>query len=383
MKLPLDGLLVLEFCQYLAGPAAGLRLADFGARVIKIERPQGGDACRQLAIKNLFIDGDSSVFHTVNRNKDSYAADLKNSEDLERVKQLIARADVLTHNFRPGVMEKIGLDYERVRQINPRLVYAEVSGYGKVGPWRGKPGQDLLAQSMSGLTWLTGDAAAAPTPFGLAMGDMLCGAHLVQGILAALVQRGRTGRGMRVEVSLLESLIDFQFEVLTTHLNDGGQLPQRAAQRNAHAYLGAPYGIYQTRDGWLAIAMGSLTELARLVDCRDIDALLTEPGAAFEHRDAIKSAFASHFRQRDTADWLAVLEPAGYWCSEVLNYDQLTQHDAWRSLAMEQTVRRANGAELRTLRCPVRIDGQRLFSDRAAPLLGETTASIQAQLESL
>ncbi len=380
MKLPLEGLTVLEFCQYLAGPAAGLRLADLGARVIKIERPQGGDACRQLAIKNLFVDGDSTVFHTVNRNKDSYAADLKNPDDLQRVKQLISRADVLTHNFRPGVMDKIGLDYERVREINPRLVYAEVSGYGKVGPWRGKPGQDLLAQSMSGLTWLSGSAGDGPTPFGLAMGDMLCGAHLVQGILAALVRRGKTGQGCLVEVSLMESLIDFQFEVLTTHFQDGETLPQRAAVRNAHAYLSAPYGIYQTSDGWLAIAMGSLSRLAECIGCRDLDAFLEDPEAGFERRDEIKSILAGHFLQRSTADWLAILEPADYWCSEVLDYRQLTSHEAWRSLAMDQTVRRGNGTEIRTLRCPIRIDGERIFSPKAAPVLGENTTSINSTL---
>ena len=380
MNLPLDGLLVLEFSQYLAGPAGGLRLADLGARVIKIERPRGGDACRQLAIKNLFVDGDSTVFHTVNRNKESYAADLKDPADLARVKQLIARADVLTHNFRPGVMDKIGLDYEKARTINPRLVYAEVSGYGKAGPWRDKPGQDLLAQSMSGLTWLSGSAGDGPYPFGLAMGDMLCGAHLVQGILAALVRRGKTGAGCLVEVSLMESLIDFQFEVLTTHFNDGGQPPRRAAHRNAHAYLGAPYGIYQTADGFLAIAMGSLERLAGLIGCAGLDAFHGDAPACFDQRDEIKAILAAHFLTRTTAGWLAVLEPAGYWCSDVLDYDQLTSHEAWRALAMEQTVHRANGTAVKTLRCPIRIDGQRLYSAKAAPVLGESNAAINATL---
>jgi CoA:oxalate CoA-transferase len=138
MNRPLEGLLVLEFCQFLAGPSAGLKLADMGARVIKIERPVKGDACRQLAIKNLFVDDDSLLFHTINRNKESYAADLKNSEDLEKVKQLIARADVITHNFRPGVMEKVGLDFESVRAINPKVIYGVVTGYGTEGPWASK-----------------------------------------------------------------------------------------------------------------------------------------------------------------------------------------------------------------------------------------------------
>lgn len=144
MSLPLEGLLVIEFSQFLAAPSAGLRLADLGARVIKIERPGAGEAGRQIAIKNLFVDGSSLVFHTINRHKESYAADLKNPEDLARVRQLLARADVMTHNFRPGIMEKIGLDYDSVRALNPRIVYGVVTGYGPTGPWATKPGQDLL-----------------------------------------------------------------------------------------------------------------------------------------------------------------------------------------------------------------------------------------------
>ena len=233
--LPLQGIMVLEFCQYLAGPYAGLRLADLGARVIKVERPGSGEAGRRLATKNIYVDGDSLVFHSINRNKESLEADLKDPADLERVKSLIAEADVMTHNFRPGVMERIGLDFDSVMSINPRMVYGEVTGYGREGPLKNKPGQDLLAQAISGLTWLTGDAGQPPVPFGLAVGDMICGTHLAQGILAALVGRGKDGTGSRVEVSLLESLLDLQFEVLTTHLNDGERLPERAEVRNAHA----------------------------------------------------------------------------------------------------------------------------------------------------
>ena len=163
---------------------------------------------------------------------------------------------MLTHNFRPGVMEKIGLDWESVRQLNPRIVYGEVTGYGQDGPWKDKPGQDLLLQSLSGLTWLSGNADQGPVPMGLAVVDILCGSHLVQGILAALIRRAKTQKGAFVQVSLLESILDFQFEVITTHLADGGRLPQRSKRFNAHAYLAAPYGVYPTEDGYLALAMG-------------------------------------------------------------------------------------------------------------------------------
>ena len=264
---PLEGLLVIDFSQFLSGPSASLRLADMGARVIKIERPGVGDLCRQLYISNLMLDGDSTLFHSINRNKESFAADLKNPADKARVIELLRRADVMIQNFRPGVIEKAGLGYEAVSALNPRIVYADITGYGTTGPWATKPGQDLLVQSLSGLPWLNGDADQPPVPFGLAVSDMMAGAHLVQGILACLLRRGITGAGGRVEVSLLESTLDLQFEVLTTYLNDGGKLPQRSAINNAHAYLGAPYGIYKTADGYIALAMQLIVRLGELLGC--------------------------------------------------------------------------------------------------------------------
>ena len=376
---PLEGLTVLEFAQYMAGPSAGLRLADLGARVIKIERPQSGEGGRQIAIKNLFIDNDSLVFHTVNRNKESFAADLKNPEDLATVKRLIARADVLTHNFRPGVMEKIGLDWESVRQINSRLIYGEVTGYGQEGPWKDKPGQDLLLQSLSGLTWLSGNADQGPVPMGLAVVDILCGSHLVQGILAALIRRAKTQIGALVQVSLLESILDFQFEVITTHLADGGRLPQRSKRFNSHAYLAAPYGIYPTKDGYLALAMGDLMKIARLIGCASIEAY-RDPPRWFTCRDEIQQILADHLRTQPTDHWLAVLQTAGVWCSNVFDYAQLLTHEAWKVLKMDQVVRR-DGVEIHTTRCPIRIDNEILLSPKGAPRVGVDNKSIQEALK--
>ncbi|MBZ5564013.1 MAG: CoA transferase [Acidobacteriia bacterium] len=375
---PLEGLTVLEFAQYMAGPSAGLRLADLGAHVIKIERPPSGEGGRQIAIKNLIVDGDSLVFHTINRNKQSFAADLKKLEDLAVVKQLIVRADVLTHNFRPGVMEKIGLDWESVRQLNPRLVYGEVTGYGQEGPWKDKPGQDLLLQSLSGLTWLSGNADQGPVPMGLAVVDILCGSHLVQGILAALIRRARTQKGGFVQVSLLESILDFQFEVITTHLADGGRLPQRGKRFNAHAYLAAPYGIYPTENGYLALAMGDLMKIARLIGCAEIEEY-NDPRKWFTCRDEIQQVLADHTRTRPTEHWLALLQAAGVWCSDVFDYARLLAHEAWKVLRMDQMVRR-DGVEIHTTRCPIRIDGEILFSPKAAPRVGEDNKSIQEAL---
>ena len=375
--LPLEGILVLEFSQYLAGPYCGLRLADLGARVIKIERPGKGDACRQLATKNVYVDGDSLVFHTINRNKESYTANLKDPDDLKKVKKLIARADVMTHNFRPGVMDKIGLDWDSVHKLNPKLVYLEVSGYGREGPWKNKPGQDLLAQSMSGLTWLSNNADSGPTPFGLATADMICGTHAAKGVLAALVGRAKTGQGCRIEVSLMESIIDLQFELFTTYFHDGSRLPQRAQKGNAHAYLGAPYGVYETQDSHLALAMGSLCELARLIDCPEIAKF--DESETFTKRDEIMEILSRHLKTYTTKHWLSILEAADIWCSEILDYAKLLEHDAFVVLEMKQTVERSNGTTVETTRCPIRIDGERILSKRAAPVLGNHNQRIEEE----
>lgn len=377
---PLENLTVLDFSQFLAGPAAAMRLADLGARVIKIERPGTGDICRQLYISNLGVEGDSTLFHSINRNKQGYAANLKDPADLEKIRHLIAKADVMIENFRPGVMDKLGLGYETVRTLNPRLVYATVTGYGSEGPWVGKPGQDLLAQSMSGLSWLTGNEGDGPVPMGLAVADLTASAHLVQGILACLVRRGVTSEGGRVEVSLLESILDLQFEVITTHLNDGEKAPQRSAVRNAHAYLGAPYGIYPTADGHLALAMGSPIVLGELLGCASL-APYQDSQTWFDQRDEIKAILRDHLATRATAHWLSILEPADIWCADVLSWERLRQTEGYRVLDMEQEILCPAGTPLKTLRCPIRIDGGISKSPVGAPAIGQHTGAIDAEFE--
>ncbi|EHQ30596.1 CaiB/BaiF CoA transferase family protein [Mucilaginibacter paludis] len=376
---PLEGLLVLEFSQFMAAPTAGLRLADLGARVIKIERPVKGEAGRQIAIRNIFVNGDSLVFHTINRNKESYAADLKDADDLERIKKLIAKADVITHNFRPGVMEKIGLDYESVKAINSRIIYGVVTGYGTKGPWALRPGQDLLIQSLSGLAYLSDTNDAGPVPFGLATADMICGAHFVQGILAALIKRAKTNTSALVEVSLMESVLDLQFEVITTYLNDGGKLPQRSSVKgNGHAYLSAPYGIYQTKDNYLALAMGNLHQIGNVLGI-DLSEDYPDKSLWFVHRDEIMLLIAGQLKKKITAEWLNKLQSEGIWCSEVLTYDQSLQHEGYRVLGMQQEVILPDGGTLTTTRCPIRINGEKLYSNVAAPRPGAQTEEINHQ----
>jgi CoA:oxalate CoA-transferase len=373
MNLPLQGLVVLEFSQYLSGPSAGLRLADLGARVIKIERPGSGDAGRRLAIKNIWVDDNSLLFHTINRNKESFTADLKNANDLAVVKKLIAKADVMIHNFRPGVMDKTGLGYDVAKQINPRLIYAVISGYGKEGPWKNKPGQDLLLQSMTGLAYTTGNGDNGPVPFGVSIADILCGSQLVQGILAALIRRQKRNEGALIEVSLLESMLDFQFELLTTYYTDHKQ-PQRSIINNGHPLLSAPYGIYKTANGYLALAMMDIQVLANAITCPGLENFSQEQ--AFAKRDEIKKILAAHIITQKTQHWLAALQEQDLWAMEVLDWEKMLQHEAYKILEMEQVIY-AGDEKIFTTRCPIRINGEKLYTDKPAPQLGEHNEKVK------
>ncbi|WP_255247191.1 CaiB/BaiF CoA-transferase family protein [Sphingopyxis sp. GW247-27LB] len=375
--LPLEGLTILDFSQFLAGPSCALRLADLGARVIKVERRDGGDASRSLFLADMGFDQDSALFHAINRGKQSYAADLKDPADLAAVRRLVARADVLIHNFRPGIMDRLGLGWADVSALNPGLIYAGVSGYGPDGPWRDRPGQDLLVQALSGIAWLSGEGGGPPVPAGLSITDMAAGAQLCQGILALLVRRGRTGRGGRVDVSLLETAIDLQFEHLSVHLNRDEPMPPRAGIANGNVYLAAPYGIYATADGYLALAM---TPVDRLGEVIGLPALAAFPRETwFAERDAIKAVIRDHLASRGTAEWLALLDPAGIWAAPVLDWPALLAEPAFAALRATQTVRAPGGDRLSLTRCPIRVDGAILTSPRAAPRLGADRATIDQE----
>lgn len=376
MQLPLKGITVLEFSQYLSGPCAGLRLADFGARVIKVERPDKGESGRQLAIENLWVDESSLLFHTINRNKESITANLKDPDDMEFIRQLIAHADVITHNFRPGVMKSLGLDYAAAKEINPLIIYVEISGYGKKGSWSRKPGQDLLIQSVSGLTYATGNKNDHPMPFGLGVGDYLCGNHAVQGILAALIRRSKKGMGALLELSLLESLIDLQFELFTTYFQTNEQ-HSRSEVNNGHPLLSAPYGIYKTADGYIAVAMMPLKKLNAAIECPGLNDF--NEAETFKKRDEIKTVLSEFFLTHTTEAWLNKVQNYDLWIMPVLNWEQLIQSSTYKALNMEQ-VFFVNNKLIKTTRCPIRYNKNYFLSGKPAPKLGEHTDEIKTRL---
>jgi crotonobetainyl-CoA:carnitine CoA-transferase CaiB-like acyl-CoA transferase len=210
---------------------------------------------------------------------------------------------------------------------------------------------------------------------GLSIVDMLAGAHLAQGILACLYRKAIHNEGALIQLSMLESAYDFQFETITTFLNDGGSLPERSLKNNANAYLGAPYGIYQTKNGYLALAMGSIPVLGTLLQC---EALLqyTEVKEAFDLRDEIKELLAAHLLTAETEKWLAILEPADIWCADVLNWHKLMEHEGFKVLDMVQEVQMTDGYNYKTTRCPIRIDGELLTSSKGSPKLGQDNEQI-------
>lgn len=370
--LPLEDVRVLDFSQFLAGPVCALRLADMGAEVIKVERPGSGDLCRQMVVADKLMGDDSLLFHLINRNKASVTADLKQPADLARVEDLIKTADVMIHNFRPGVMERIGLGFEAVSKLNPKLIYAVVSGYGDDGEWSAKPGQDLLVQARSGLSWLTGSSGQGPVPVGVSITDIAAGMHLAQGVLAALFRRAMKGVGALVEVSLLSSAMDLQFEQFTTYLNGSPKQPERSVVSGANVHATAPYGIYETADSHMALAMASLTSLQDLLEIDGL-AKYEEENLTYSHRDEIKAILKDHLKTNTTHHWLAVLEPHGIWCSEVLEWPELEKTGALDALEIIQKVDGRGGRNYRTTTCPIRFDGQVLKSEKAAPALGADT----------
>lgn len=374
---PLEGILVLDFSQFLAGPVAAMRLADLGARVIKIERPGVGDIGRTLAFAGRMADGDTVSFHAMNRNKESITANLKAPEDLAYVKQLVERADVIIENFRPGVMERIGLDFESVKKINPAIVYASATGYGEEGPWKDRPGQDLLAQSISGLPWLSGSRDNGPVPVGLSIADHLMSCHIAQGVTALLVRRFRTGEGGRAQTSLLEAMLDLQFELLSTKLNDDSIVVQRHGEHSANAFLAAPYGTYPTSDGYLAMAMNPIPKLGSLLGLPELEAM-TEPQQAWDEQERIEALLAEKFQTESTQHWLDILDVADVWCAPVLTLDELIDSEGFAAIAMTQEVER-RGITVNTTRSPIRIDGEILTSRKAAPTLGEDNERVRAE----
>lgn len=318
MTGPLSGIRVADFTQLYQGPLATQVLADMGADIVKIE-PQSGDFFRRWSLGNRFPEGESLSFLTVNRNKRSIVLDLKHPAGVEAARAIVAQSDLVVENFRPGVMERLGLGYDALSAAYPRIVYCASSGYGRSGPYRDYPGQDLLVQAIGGTMWLNGRQDDPPTAIGFGIADVAGGLHIVIGALAALHERGRTGIGQRVDVNLLNSLLLLQTHELGYFANTGDR-PVRPRANTTATYAGAPLGVYETSDGYVALSMMSVGQLARLIGADELSDI--ESDNEIEHRDEIHAVLESHFKTRTRTAWLEILRSADVWCAPVQTLDE-------------------------------------------------------------
>jgi crotonobetainyl-CoA:carnitine CoA-transferase CaiB-like acyl-CoA transferase len=397
MAGPLAGLVIADFAQLAQGPFATQMLGDLGAEIIKIE-PIKGDWMRHWSMANLFIEGDGSLpvrgdsplgsrgarggdrwegesasFLSFNRNKRSIAIDLKHPRGKEVALRLIDRADVVIENFRPGVMERLGLGYESLAQRNPRLIYCASSGWGQSGPYAYRPGQDLLVQAVAGVGYLNGNADDPPQGVAVGIADFTAGFHIVYGVLAALYARDRTGRGQRVDVNLLNSILNLHIQELSLYLNGAG-LPQRSRSNIPSAYLGAPYGFYETADGYIAIAMNPLDKLARLVG---VEGYEDHPESQImEGRDEVRADFQRGFRKKTTQEWLDILLAEDIWAAPVNDFADVEQDPQVRENEMIVAWEHPRAGTVRGVGIPVKFSETPGEIRRHAPLLGEHTEQI-------
>ena len=372
----LDGIRVVDASQMLAGPICGMRLGDLGADVIKLEPPGTGEHNRTHGFGPLRIGGETPTFLGLNRNKRSISLDLKHADGLAAVHSLVRASDVFIQNFRVGTAERLGVGWEQLRAINPRLVYAQISGYGEDGPYRDRPGQDLLVQAMSGSMWSVGAAGDPPQPGALWAVDAMTGYQAAIGILAALHARQRTGQGQKVSVSMLGAVLDAQVQELVAFLN-GGLAPERPAMATAHALIPAPYGVYRAADGWLVLAMAPLAALGDALDDDRLRAMDDEVDGT-TRRLEIEAIVSPILATRTTAEWVAWFDARRLWSGRVYTYAELAADPAVAATGAFVDVDHPAAGRLRMPAPPLRLSATDTAIRRPPPRLGEHGSAILA-----
>jgi crotonobetainyl-CoA:carnitine CoA-transferase CaiB-like acyl-CoA transferase len=373
----LKGIRVVSFNHFLMGPVGVQFLADLGADVIAIE-PIEGAFQRKWGGADRRVDGQTMLQLLGNRNKRSLALNLKSPEGIEIARKLVAGADIVAENYRPGVMTKLGLGYEEIRAMNPDVIYAAASGFGASGPYVDRPGQDLIVQAMSGLAAITGTQKDGPRAVGVSAVDHHGAALFAAGILAALVRRERTGEGGRVDVNLLNAALDLQMESLVCFLNGNGRDDIRQVGGLSGWYFGAPYGVYATKDNFIAISLGSLDVLSDALQIPHQDRV---PDAqAYERREEAAEGIAGALRGRSTGEWCEVFTKRGIWHSPVNDYSRLADDPQVIHNENFVTVSGATGTPVTLVTHPIRYDGRTPEVRLPPQMLGAQTADILAEL---
>lgn len=371
MRLPLEGLRVLDLSRVLAGPYATMTLADLGADVIKIEHPERGDDTRGWGPP--FVGGESAYFLSTNRNKRSVGVDLKSEEGLARVKKLAEGADVLIENMRRGALEKLGLGYETLKETNPDLVYCSITGFGP-GPDEERPGYDFLIQARAGIMGITGWPDGEPTKVGVAIADMVCGLYASNAILAALHRRGETGEGARIEVPLFESTLSWLGNRAQEYLVTGEDVGRLG---NEHPTI-TPYQTFETSDKPIAVAVGNDAQFVRLCEAVGREDLAGDERYAtnayrVEHRGELRDALQNTFSGRSAEAWIEVVRRAGVPCGPVNSLADVFEDEHVRESGILREVEHPAAGTLELLSSPVLVDGERPGVRRPPPMLGEHT----------
>jgi crotonobetainyl-CoA:carnitine CoA-transferase CaiB-like acyl-CoA transferase len=382
MPAPLDGVVVVDLSRALAGPHAAMMLGDLGARVIKVEVPGTGDDTRGWGPP--FVgppdDRQSTYFLSCNRNKESITLDLKSEEGQRTLARLVRAVDVLVENFRPGVLDRLGFSTEKLHQLNPRLVVLSITGFGHDGPQGGRAGYDQIAQGEAGLMSLTGPSPDQPTRIGVPIGDLLAGMYGAYGVVAALYERERTGRGRVVRTSLLAAIVAVH-AFQGTRYTVAGEVPH--AEGNHHPSL-APYGAFRCKDAIVQVAVGSeglWRKFAPLVEIEPDDPLFADNAHRVRHRKALIELVNDAFAERTVDDLLAELDKAGVPAGEVRTLDRVYQWDQTRSQGLLLDLDHPTLGRITLPGPPLRLDGGGREHHLPPPTLGQHNHDIQTWLD--
>src|SRR5277367_255642 len=365
MAGPLQGLRVADFSQLVQGPSATQLLGDLGADIVKIE-PRGGEWSRSWSIGDTFVQKESLSFLAFNRAKRSITLDLKAAEGKEIALRIIRSSDVLLENFRPGVMDRLGLGYETLSAIQPALIYCASCGWG----------QDGLAQSIAGVLMLNGTASDPPVPVGIGLADLTAGLHITIAVLSALFERARSGKGQRADINLLNSMMHLATQELTLYLNTLRE-PQRSAAGIGHPYVGAPMGVYKTQDGYISVAMMPLQKVAGLVGVEGFEG--NDSRNVTADRDEIKRKLENGFIKKTTAELMDIFMSADVWAAPVNTFPDVERDPQVRHNKILVEFEHPIAGKFRTVGMPIefsRTPGE----IRRPPLLGEHKDEILAEL---
>ncbi|MGB9903616.1 MAG: CaiB/BaiF CoA transferase family protein [Desulfotomaculales bacterium] len=374
-RLPLSGVRVLDLSRVLAGPYCGMVLADLGAEVIKLELPGRGDDARSYG---PFVGSESAYFLSLNRNKKSLTLNLKDEKGKAIFLRLVEKFDILLENFRPGTMEKLGLGYDRLAQVNPRLIYAAISGFGHTGPYRLKPAYDVVVQGMGGIMSITGHPGGPPTRVGASIGDITAALFAVSGILAALNVRHETGKGQKVDVAMLDCQVAI-LENAIARYEVTGQVPGRIGNRHPSI---TPFSSVPAADGYLVVAIGNdslWARFCRLVGREDLVAspLYRTNKDRTDNWDSLERELEKIFAARTVDEWLGLLEAAGIPCGPINTIDRVVSDPQVQAREMVVEVEHPVAGRLKMAGCPIKMSATPAGKIRKpAPLLGQHSREV-------